>query len=284
MLPRVEVFGQHEISELTKSREKLTRLLDRFIERDDDLPRRKVDLRRALEKSRKSLVDTRSELCHIEERLAALPGLEEMLERFREARLEERLEEQSLLVREERLLASIPERLASFRDCFDTLKHDLPLDRVFLSAKALEDLPGRPILERLNSAFESLDRDLHSIAQEMEQALGRADAAVAVVHTAWQGRKEEVQTAYERILRDLQKARVDGEEFIRLRRQIEELRPLRDRQISALRTEEEHAKRRRSLLAEWEDFKAHEFRRLDSAANEVNQNVRPRRTPRQGRS
>ena len=67
--------------ELTKSREKLPRLLD-----------------------------TRAELAQIEERLAALPGLEETLERFREAGLEDRLKEQSLLVREERLLASIPER------------------------------------------------------------------------------------------------------------------------------------------------------------------------------
>ena len=32
ILPRVEVYGQHEISELTKSREKLTRLLERFVE------------------------------------------------------------------------------------------------------------------------------------------------------------------------------------------------------------------------------------------------------------
>ena len=126
MLPRVEVFGQHEISELTKSREKLTRLLDRFVERDDDVPRRKTDLRRALEKSRESVLDTRAELRQIEERLAALPGLEETLERFREAGLEDRLREQSLLVREERLLASIPERLAAFRDCLENLKREVP--------------------------------------------------------------------------------------------------------------------------------------------------------------
>lgn len=34
VLPRIEVYGQHEISELTRSREKLTRLLDRFVEAD----------------------------------------------------------------------------------------------------------------------------------------------------------------------------------------------------------------------------------------------------------
>lgn len=276
VLPRVEVFGQHEISELTKSREKLTRLLDRFVERDDELPRRKADLQRALEKNRRSLLDTRAELRQIDERLAALPGLEETLQRFREAGLEERLKEQSLLVREERLLASVPERLASLRECLETLQRELPIDRAFLSTKALDELPGKEILGRLNAVFETLDGDLRRIAQELEAALGRADAGVAEVRAAWQERKQQVQAAYEKILRELQKSRVDGEEFIRLRRQIEELRPLRERQASARRTEKEHADRRRKLLAEWEEVKAQEFRRLDAAAKKVNQKLRDR--------
>ena len=228
VLPRVEVFGQHEISELAKSPEKLTRLLDRFIDRDDDLPRKKADLRRTLEKSRKSQLDTRAELAQIEERLAALPGLEETLEHFREAGLEDRLKEKSLLVREERLLASIPERLASFRECLETLKREVPMDRVFLSAKALEDLPGKIILQRLNGVFKTLDLELQRIAKDLEQALARADEGVALVRTEWETHKKDVQEVYEKILRELQKSRVDGEEFIRLRRQIEELRPLRD--------------------------------------------------------
>ena len=275
VLPRVEVFGQHEISELTKSGEKLTCLLDRFVDRDDD-PRKKADLRHTLAKSRKSLLDTRAELAQIEERLAALPGLEETLERFREAGLEDRLKEQSLLVREERLLASIPERLASFRECLETLKREVPMDCVFLSAKALEDLPGKAIFQRLNGVFKTLDLELQRIGKDLEQALARADEGVALVRTEWEARKKDVQEVYEKILRELQKSRVDGEEFIRLRRQIEELRPLREREASARRTEKEHADRRRSLLAEWEDFKAQEFRRLDGAAKRVNKKLRDR--------
>jgi len=276
VLPRVEVYGQHEISELTKSREKLTRLLDRFVQPDEDLPRRKSDLRRLLEKNRKSLLETRKELRQIEDRLAALPGLEETLERFREAGLEDRLKERSLLVREERLLESIPERFASFRECLESLRREVPVDRVFLSGKALEDLPGKEILQRLNAVFERLDHDLGRIVQDLEQALDRADTGVAEVRGAWDRRREAVQAAYENILRELQKGRVDGEEFIRLRQQIEALRPLRERQISARRTEKEHADGRRSLLAEWEDVKAKEVRRLDAAAKDVNRKLRDR--------
>ena len=92
----------------------------------------------------------------------------------------------------------------------------------------------------------------------------------------WETRKKGVQAAYERILRELQKSRVDGEEFIRLRRQIEDLRPLRERQNLLRRVDKEHADRRRALLAEWEDLKAEEFRRLDRAAKQVNQKLRDR--------
>lgn len=274
VLPRVEVYGQHEISELTKSREKLTRLLDRFVESDESLQRRKSDLRRDLEKNRRSLLDARAELRQIEERLAALPSLEETLERFREAGLEERLQERSLLVREERVLASIPERLAPFRECLESLKREIPIDRVFLSAKALEDLPGKEILEPANDVFSKLDHDLEQVVKDLEQTLERADQGIAAVRAQWEARKKDVQTAYEKILRELQKSRVDGEEFIRLRRQIEELRPMRERQILVRRVEKEHADRRRELLAEWEDVKAEAYRRFDRAAKGVNRKLR----------
>jgi hypothetical protein len=128
----------------------------------------------------------------------------------------------------------------------------------------------------LNDVFTELDRDLARIAKELEAALQHADQAVAAVRVKWEARKKEVQVAYEKILRELQKSRVDGEEFIRLRRQIEELRPLRERQALVRRVEKEHADRRRKLLAEWEDFKAEEFRRLDRAAKKVDQKLRGR--------
>jgi len=276
VLPRIEVFGQHEVSELTKSPEKLTLLLDRFVKRDDALARRKADLRRELERSRRSSTETRNELEQIEERLAALPGLAETLARFKEAGLEERLKERSLLVREEQIFTSIPDRLATFRECLESLKSELPVDRAFLSARALEELPAKETLGRLNSVFERLDSDLAAIVQSLEAALQRSEQGVNDVRILWESRKHEVQAAYEKILRELQKSGVDGEEFIRLRRQIEALRPLRESQASLQRVEKEQSDRRRGLLAEWEDLKAEAFRHLDRAARKVSRELRDR--------
>ena len=217
-----------------------------------------------------------NELAQIEERLATLPGLEETLERFREAGLEDRLRERSLLVREERVLESIPERLQPLRESLESLRQEIPIDRVFLSEKALEDLPGREILAGADGILARLSRDVDEVAKRFDEAIARADMGIAAVRSRWNERKQEVQKAYEKILRELQKSAVDGEEFIRLRKEIEGLRPLRDRRLLLRRLEGEHLERRRTLLAEWEDLKAGEFRLLDRAARKVDRKLRDR--------
>ena len=276
VFPAVEIYGQHEISELARSPEKLTLLLSRFVEPDEGLGRHRVSIRRDLEESRHSLLSVRSELKQIDERLAALPRLEETLKRFQDAGLEDRLREQSLLVREESVLESIHDRRRVFRECLETLRQELPIDRAFLSPKALEELPGREIIADANVALEQLSRDLEQVASIMEKAFKRADEGIDVVRSLWNERKRAVEAAYHKILRELRRASVDGEEFIRLGREIESLRPLRDRRPLLVQLEEEHQQRRRSLLVEWEDVKAADFRLLDRAARRVNRKLRDR--------
>lgn len=274
--PQVEVFGQHEISELTKSPEKLTRLLERFVERDAALARRKADVRRQLEQSRGKILDLDKERLQVEERLAALPALEETLKRFQAAGLEERLKEQSLLVREEQVLKTSASRVDPYRQLFEEIRRALPIDLAFVSQKALDGLPGKEVLAEIETVLSALNRELGSLAKQMQEALDVADRGLASVKTKWEERKKAVQAAYEKILRELQKSKVDGEEFIRLRRQIEELRPLRERQALLQRARKEQEDRRRNLLAEWEDVKAEEFRQLERAAKKVNRQLAER--------
>ena len=212
-----------------------------------------------LAKNRRALCDSRAEIESVEERLDALPGLQETLARFQEIGLEERLREQSLLVREERVIGSVPQRLAPFREALELLRKELPINLAFLSERALAQLPGREILSESTQVLTDLGKEIERIADDLMSALERADHGIDQVRTAWDVRRQRVQTQYEQILRELQKSRVDGEEFIRLRRQIEELRPLQDRLVLLRRLEKEHDDLRRTLLAEWEDIKAAEF-------------------------
>ena len=268
--PQAEVYGQHEISELTKSPEKLTRLLERFVDRDPSITQRKGALTQTLERSRVRILEVKKEIRQIDERLASLPPLEETLRRFQKAGLENKLKEQSLLVREERILRTAGERVIPFREILEQLRRAMPIDRAFLSVKAVEGLPGKEILTEADTVLNKLDQDIRAIVSQMAEALSDADKGLGAVSQRWESRKKEVQTAYEKILRELQKSKVDGEEFIRLRRQVEELRPLKERQGSLQRDLKELEDQRRNLLAEWEDIKASEYQQLERAAKKVN--------------
>ena len=276
VMPGVEIFGQHEISELTKSREKLTLLLERFIDRDPSDASRKGKLRLDLERSRSRIGEVKREIKAIDERLAALPNLEETLKRFQEAGLEERLREKSLLIREERLLEVVTERLAPVRTLQEELAGSLPLDTAFLTAKALEGLPNLDVLGEGERIFNRLSLQLQTVVGQFETALKTADMELGGMRQRWDARRKVVEATYEKVLRELQKSKIDGEEFIRLRRQIEELRPLRERRDRLVRELTTHEGQRRQLLADWEDVKAAEFRSVEEAAKKVTRKLRDR--------
>ena len=276
VMPGVEVFGQHEISELTKSPGKLTLLLERFVDPDPALSGRKSQVRLELERSRNRIVDVRDELQRLEERLAALPGLEETQTRFQRAGLEDRLKEKSLLVREERLFVNLDERLDQYRVLPNDLADGLPVDTVFVSRKALEGLPNADVLSGIEGILITLSQKLEALREQFGKALADADRTLTETKSRWSERKAAIEDTYEKLLRELQKSKIDGAEFIRLRQQIEDLRPLNDRMERHKRDLEAHEARRRNLLAEWEEIQAAEYRHVKTAANRVSRKLRDR--------
>ncbi len=274
VIPKIEVYGQHEISELTRSPEKLTRLLDRFIEKDQDLIQKKVTINRELDKSRSKILDIRKEINRINEQLLVLPGIEETLKRFKEAKVEHRLKEQSLLVREERILKTAIERISPFQEILDSLLEELPIDRAFLSEEALKELPNKDILFGLDNLLNPMNNELELIAKNIKGVLNKFKFEILSINTNWQKKKEASRTAYEKILRDLQKSSVDGAEFLRLRKNIEELRPLKEKMVTLKKQFSDLEEHRKDLLVEWEDTNSAEFRQLERASKKVNRKLK----------
>jgi energy-coupling factor transporter ATP-binding protein EcfA2 len=273
IVPGTEVYGQHEISELTKSPEKLTRLLDRFLEVDTEAQSKKKELSRDLQRNRVRLVEVQRELAAIDEKLAALPALEERLTRFRDAGVEEQLRDRSLLVTEEQVVKTASERLDPFSTLVGDLRKRLPVDVGFLSPESLADLPAAPTLAGLAPVLEQLGADVEAAITGIERALDTARAGISGVATVWAERQVAVQAAYEATLRKLQETKIEGGQFIDLRKQVEELRPLTERKTELDKEHKELGTDRRELLTLWEDAKTAEFRRLDRAATKVSKKL-----------
>lgn len=269
----IEVAGQHEISELTRNPDKLTHLLDRFVKHDSELTRKKRELKADLERSRTKIIELEKEQEQVSERLDELPGLEEILKRYQEAGLEEKLKDQSLIVREQSILDTVHSRANSYNSVVEQLRAGLPIDREFLGSSNLEDLPGRELLERAGAVLNTLSDELAKVLTQAEALLSQSNDELGVIQTDWNLRKDAVQGSYDQILRDLQKDNVDGDEFIRLTKAIEDLRPIKERGGTLKGQQVTEAANRRDLLVVWEDLKAREFRELQTAARGVNKSL-----------
>lgn len=269
----VEIYGQHEIGELTKPTTKSSRLLDRFIDEDPHLAERKRKTDKELALNRRKLIDIQKELGEISENLSRLPALEETLKRFKEAGLEERLKDQSILVKEEQALITAKSRLSQVRDGLENIRLAVEIDRAFVSEVALKDLPARDKLRKIDSILALLETNLKKIIEEYEKHLRRAETDVEKVSGTWELRRQKVQDEYEKLLRELQKEAIDGEEFVKLSRQIEGLKPLKDHEEKLSKEKEALSVRRRNLLTDWEDLKAAEFRSLEKASKKVNKKL-----------
>jgi energy-coupling factor transporter ATP-binding protein EcfA2 len=266
----VEIYGQHEIGELTKSPTKLLRLLDRFLDKDIHLAERKRKIYKELAFNRRKLNDIQKELDEISENLSRLPAIEETFKRFKDAELEERLKNQNLLVKEEQVLKTAKSRLSQVRDGLENIRMVVEIDRAFVSEAALKGFPAKETLRRIDFILALLETNLRKIIKEYERHLRAAETDIEKVSETWDQRRQEVQHEYEKLLRELQKEAIDGEEFVRLSRQIEELKPLKDRQEKLNKEKEALSIRRRNLLIDWEDLKTAEFRNLEKAAKKVN--------------
>jgi len=266
----VDIYGQHEIGEVTRSQTKPLRLLDRFRDQDPHLSERKRDTLKELGLNRRKLIDIKKELTEISDNISRLPALEETLNRFKEAGLEERLKDQSLLVKEEHIIKTALDRLSQVRDGLDSFRMAIEIDRAFASEKSLKDLPGKETLCKIDSTLALLETNIQGVIRELEEYLKTAEEGIEKVSQEWEVRRQKVQDEYEKLLRELQKEAIDGEEFVRLRRQIEGLKPLKERQEKLEKEKEALSARRRSLIVDWEDLKASEFRAIEKAAKKMN--------------
>lgn len=270
----IEVYGQHEISEIATSPDKLVCLLDRFVPRKTSSSEKRETLRRNLARTRQSIVNIDDHLREIDAQLGSLASLEETLGRYKEAKLDDKLRERTLFVREERVLRAIEERFTPFRECLEALRNEIPIDRTILSAESLNGLPSSTLLAGANQPLQRLDEKLGKVMRELQRALEAAEAAVEDLRREWKTRRKDAQEKYETILRELGKTAVVAEEYIEIQHKLERLAPLKDKQKAAELEREEQIARRRSLCVEWEDLKADELRRLNDAAALVNRELR----------
>lgn len=266
LLPRPEVFGQHEISEIAADPQLRTRLLERFRRVDLSRARELSDLDDKLEDNRVRIGEKTKAIGRCKERLAGLPRVEETLERFRKAGVEDQLKEQSHLVTEKQLFVDARDQLDPVRALIEELEEAIDLEQL-PRLKAKEDgAIAVKLSADLNSVLDRFEGDADKALASLEQAVADAEKGFDALQKTWTSRHKEVSGKLEKTLKKLQRDEIDGQEFIDLRHELEELKPLR-RELTDLEKETSKLqKKRSSLLVKREKLLATELRELDAAA------------------
>lgn len=276
LLNGCEVYGQHEISELTRHPDQLASLLRRFTKPADDVVSPKAELREKLERSRRQILTELREIEVLEDALTALPALREQHKRFTEAGLAERLSEKTLIGLEEELFATASNVVEELRAEATELATTADTGVGIIPSNEAYELPNRAKLLRLEAVRASLNAARRRAATYLILAADRAAASVGSVRAEWQPAADAANERYLDAVATLEAEGHDPRRFISVQDQIRQLKPKEEQLAGRTANLNDLVRDRKELVAEWEKAKAADFRALQKAARAVSRRLQSR--------
>lgn len=269
LLGSVSVYGQSELAELARDQTKLTELLGRFVESDGILDEEAIAVASRLTESRTRLTAIADEIRVLQERQAPLSGTLTTLERYKDSGVEERLAEQSAVVKSEGLVTLAKERLQPILALAESLKREIPIPKGEFEGHGLKDAASPDSVGSLHSALLDVDETIKSVVTQIEAALAAAQVEIDTASAGVASAKQHVAGRFEATLRELQKEKVDGADFIKLREQVARLQPLSG-QIDRLEQQAAEVREKRQTdLARVRDLTDDKLKRLEATAKRV---------------
>lgn len=273
LMPAFEIYGQHEISELTRDKAKLAEILERFVGESDVSNARLADIRSRLSQSRAAITAKLQKLEELEQALAVLPLLKEQLKRFSETDLADKLSEKTAVLEEKRILDGFDERIGSLRTEAAALKPDGDGDKPVLPPEDETALPHRATLEPLVAIAESIDAARKEAAAGLSSAADSAAGKLAEVRSAWLPLFQASDERYDKLVKQLESEGHDPQKYVSIKTQVADLKPKEterntlEQDLASLRRD------RAAIIDEWEKADRAAFADLEKAAKRVSRKL-----------
>ena len=255
LLPRLEIFGQNEIFDIAQDEGGLTNLLRRFLASEDATDERRAEIQDKLKENAKRLMDARNKLAEIEDQAARLPKLEEQARQFQAIGLGEKLAVVPKLEKERQLTLRIGDEQRNVQEALVGFEDALP-DATFLGEEAIKDLPHTQEIRDIRDNLKALRAELETLIANAKQKVAASDKTVKAKITslskkiaedetalekefakipAFQGRSgREIGTAYQQVLKDIERIRPLKTSRDTRQKLVRELRKERDNLIANL--------------------------------------------------
>jgi hypothetical protein len=149
-----------------------------------------------LSASRSEILDCETKIQKDQEALAALPGIQETLKRYREAGVEEKLKSQNLIIKAEGVVEAAKEGLSPFTDVTADLAALFPVSQEFLADETLEGLPAQAELASLRGTFSTFERAAKDALKALQTAAETAQKEISGVSIKVASEKTATQADY----------------------------------------------------------------------------------------
>ncbi len=277
LLPGIDIYGQNEIYELAQDEQSRVQLLERFLPSDSDYSQKSATLKKRLQENQQKLTKTLSEADDLKGQLARLPKLIEQLQGYEALGIQEKLAKTPLFAREKQIVARANEEIQQLRNSLVGLKESLP-DLTFISDKALENLPNAAQISPVRSILESLQQSFSRALAGLESDLIAGEKQLEAQIGLWRSAMSQGEAELEKALRSLpdtagRSGQEVGTAYQRLLNDIERIRPLETRVTSYEKLLEVQQQERRNLLAELSDIRAERIQSLQNAAKQLNRRL-----------
>ena len=279
LLPDIEIFGQNEIYEIAQNPVSQRQLLERFLESGQSNAERSIQEAIAkLAENRVKVVEALKGVSEIEDEVARLPKLEEQLEQFKSLGIGEKLKIIPFLEQAKRIIKRAKEQEGpNLERSVHVVRDNLP-DTTFLSDTAIEKLPASEIFKQIRIELDTLRHETEEMLQKWQskydERIRHIDALAGQISERIKNEEEVLEKNFKALPAcEGKTGQQVGEEYQRLMRDIEQIRPKKTMIASREQLLDELSKRRKAILQDLSTQRAERSAHFERSLKKLNKRL-----------
>lgn len=269
VIPNVEIFGQHELAELTNDSSKVASMLQRF-QGTGELTNEHIETLTKLKLNRERLAREEDRQTELEDELADIPRLEDQVRHFTDTDVPTRLKEVKRLTQDEAVFTEATARVSAAQESLAALTDPQLITKLDAPFENIDDSPRSDYLRRAQAASGSLAARLTTLATDARTALDAASQEIETTRTEWSDAVREQRDEHGKVLRELVEEGLEPNRYLITTQALEKLKAKESRRSAITKCIQDLQSEREALLQALESHENERARELTEAIRAAN--------------
>lgn len=265
----VEVFGQHELAELSGDSDSIAMLIRRFNGSVGEDPALE-DVRKRLRENREELRKAEDAKVELEEDLAQADRLEEQLDRYKDTDVPGKLRGHERITLDQAVFTEGMSRIAAAGTLLDQYRKSASLRNLDAVIDNIDGTPQMERLSRVKTTLEGLRRALEELSDQATAAINAAQAEIQAAQVDWEAATSVEREGYGEVLRSLADEGLDPGKYIAAKNKLVSIKAAAPRLDANAKVIQELLEARSGMLDELRAHETDATERLHEAIRSAN--------------